>query len=221
MNDLTGQQFGRLTVIRRDGSNKWRISLWLCRCTCGNEKIVVAGNLNRGDTKSCGCLQKETRKINGYRTVHGHSQKGKVTGEYISWCNMIQRCINPKHKYWKNYGGRGITVCDEWRCSFPNFDRDSPNWKQGLTIERKDKDGNYCPDNCRWATRKEQARNKRNSLYVPYKMKQQLLIELCEEHNIPYKLVWDRIHRYGWSIEEALIIPTGQRRKESNDKIEI
>ncbi len=205
--DLIEQQFGRLIVLQRADNSKRGQSRWLCRCDCGKKIIIQGGNLKNGHTKSCGCLRKEIM------TKHGHIKRGIKDGFYQSWQNMKDRCTNPNHKYYKDYGGRGITVCGEWLHSFSNFKRDNLDWKPGLTIERKDKNGNYCPENCKWATRKEQGRNKRNNRYETYKGKRWLFIELCKEHNISYHIVYNRYYGLGWTLEDALTIPIGQRRK--------
>lgn len=209
--DLTGQRFGRLEVIKRVGNDKWGDSRWLCQCDCKNKVIVLGYNLKKGNTKSCGCLYNEGNNIK-----HGHKKNGKGTGIYRSWDGMIQRCTNPNTKGYHNYGGRGITVCDRWLHSFANFLKDMiKGWKPGFTIERKDKNGNYCKDNCKWATRKQQARNRRDNLCIPYNGKIRLFVELCEEYNMPRNLVYDRFYRYGWTLEDALTTPVGQRRKKS------
>lgn len=116
--DLTGQKFGRLLVIKRVDNNKHGQSMWLCLCSCGIEKIVCGGNLNNGNTQSCRCLNRE--KINIANTTHGHRKNRKMSKTYQSWSNIIQRCTNPNHKYYYNYGGREITVCERWM-KFENF----------------------------------------------------------------------------------------------------
>jgi len=202
MNDLIGQKFGELAVIQRMDNDNCGHLRWLCKCNCGSEVIIRGYDLKRGHTKSCGCLRKE---ITAQRlTKHGHTKNGKITGKYRSWQDMKKRCTNPNHKRYKDYGGRGIKVCERW-LKFENFDEDMSGWKPRLTIERINNNKGYYKENCRWVTPKQQARNRRNSLYVPYKGKQRLLIELCEEHNMPYKIVWNRIYILGLSVERALI----------------
>jgi len=205
MSKLIGKRFERLIVIQRTDNDKWRHSRWLCQCDCGNEIIVLGYDLKRGHTKSCGCLQKE--QIIKSNTKHGHAKRGKITGFYKSWYHMIQRCTNPNNKDWKDYGGRGITVCKRWRNSFSDFLEDMGECPKGLTLGRIDNDKGYYKKNCKWAINKEQARNKQNSLFVPHNREKRLLIELCEEHNMPYRLVYERIYRSGWTVKEALTTP--------------
>jgi hypothetical protein len=161
--DLSGQRFGRLVALVPAYRKPVRGWYWHCRCDCGSEKIIHGPNLTNGDTRSCGCLKKEAQKRPrpGHGRRHGHSPRGTRTPTYESWAAMIKRCTNPKIKYFKYYGGRGIRVCERWR-SFENFLADMGERPEGTTIDRyPDKNGNYEPGNCRWATSKEQGRNKR------------------------------------------------------------
>ncbi len=149
--DLTGRRFGRWEVIERNGSNRTRNSAWSCSCDCGNSGTVSADNLRGGQSKSCGCLIGER---------HGMAQ----TPEYRAWVAMIQRCHNPKMPNFKDYGGRGIVVCDEWRGSFTAFyEHIGPKPSSDLSIDRIENNGNYEPGNVRWATRLQQNNNTRKT----------------------------------------------------------
>ncbi len=155
--ELTGRRFGRLVVLERAGSTHGKAT-WRCRCDCGDETVTRGTYLRNGRTASCGCLNIErTRDAN---TKHG----GRYLPEYYVWAAMKSRCGNPKVKLWHRYGGRGVTVCDRWRESFEAFMEDmGPRPSSGHSIDRIDNDGDYEPDNCRWATRAVQARTSRGS----------------------------------------------------------
>lgn len=148
--DLSNKVFGRLTVIK-----EVNIGLFECSCICGNIKTIRRGQLTTGKTKSCGCLQIENR------IKHGHGIRSNRSPEYVSWYSMKQRVTNPNHKYYDYYGGRGIIIISRWD-SFENFLEDmGPSG--GLTLDRKDPNGNYEKDNCKWSTRAEQVANRRIS----------------------------------------------------------
>lgn len=146
--NITGQRFGRLVVLER--SHSLGSVSWKCQCDCGNVRVVDSQNLRRGASKSCGC---------SYQT-HGEAGSNR-TVEYQCWNDMIQRCTNPNNGSWKDYGGRGITVCERWRTDYRNFRDDMGPRPEGLTLDRENVNGNYEPSNCRWATDEIQANNKR------------------------------------------------------------
>lgn len=168
-NDLTSRIFGRLTVASFSSTTwDWK-SKWECHCSCGNVVIVLSSDLLRGRTKSCGCLRKETlaiarsKKTPQSGVVHGHARNGDKTPTYNSWVAMWSRCTNPNTTDWKYWGGRGITVCNQWKV-FDNFLLDmglKPKGKR-ISLDRfPDQNGNYQPGNCRWATPREQSANRR------------------------------------------------------------
>ena len=155
--DRTGWKYGRLTVLSEAGKNKHKKILWNCSCSCGNKTIVCGSELQSGDTKSCGCLQKEMRgKTN---LTHGLTKHPL----YSIWFDIKRRCQNKSRKAYKNYGGRGITVCPKWNKQFLPFYVWAKNngWEKGLTIDRIDNDGNYCPENCQFITRGKNVLNTR------------------------------------------------------------
>jgi len=201
-----GYDFGRLTCIRQvempesvvnTGGHRY----YLCQCSCGNEVVVRLDGLLSGDTKSCGCLHSElsAERNRLMKTTHGMSD----TREYNIWTSMIDRCTNEKGPNYGNYGGRGIKVCDRWLNSFENFYTDMGDKPTGMSIDRIDNDGDYAPDNCRWATAKEQNRNRRDNRLIEGKS----MVDWCEENNLNYQAVRHRLYRLlkdGMSDEDAV-----------------
>lgn len=164
--DLTGQKFNRLLVIEYKGKNKYGNSLWLCKCDCGGEIITVTQRLTSGASKSCGCLQKEKACKTLEEHFESYNKHCKChTRIYRIWKAMKDRCLREKNVGYKYYGGRGITICGEWKNDFITFyDWAMANgYTDELTIERIDVDGNYCPENCTWIPFEEQAKNTRRS----------------------------------------------------------
>jgi len=171
--DITGMVFGRLTALhmtkRRQPSGR-SVRLWKCLCECGNHTTVIQSSLRTGETTSCGCRLRDVGP-DSIRYTHGHASKGNKSAEYRIWCGMKARCSNKNNKHYADYGGRGIAVCREWADSFSAFlaamgPRPSPKH----TVDRKNNDGNYEPGNCRWATAKEQAANRRRRKHFPIKI---------------------------------------------------
>lgn len=196
--DLTGKQFGKLTVICFDGRNDYGCVLWKCVCECGSTTSVVTPSLKRGLTRSCGCL----RRI-AYRKTHGKSE----TAEYRIWSHIIGRCENKNDQSYPGYGGRGIKICERWRTSFENFLADMkcrPSDKH--SIERKDNDGNYCPENCKWGTASEQARNKRGFRKLTHNGETMTLLAWSERTGIPLATIKWRFCR-NFSVERILHKP--------------
>ena len=156
--DLTGRTFGRWRVIGLGDERRGHHRLWLCECACGVTRLVDGDNLRGGLSQSCGCFSVDVTTARSTR--HGHARRRLKSRAYVIWNNMIRRCTDPKNKRFKDYGGRGITVCERWLI-FANFLADMDEPPPGLTLDRRDNDKGYSPDNCRWATHSEQRRNQR------------------------------------------------------------
>lgn len=184
-----------MAEAERAGRN--RRVLVRCSCEAATEKIVHLGHLRNGHTSSCGCVHKAATKA--AKTTHG-LRKHPL---YETWRAMLNRCQNPNHTHYSDYGGRGITVCESWQ-KFENFYTDmEPTYREGLTIDRKDNNQGYGPDNCRWATRTEQSRNRRNNLNITLNGKTQCLAAWCEELKLNHNTIRYRIFR-GQTPEQAL-----------------
>jgi hypothetical protein len=203
--DITGQRFGRLTALRiavRGGEGPHRRrQRWLFRCDCGNDVEAGKDSVMRGTTRSCGCLQAEiTIQRNKQSVRHGHTSGAHRSSEWVSWQHMRQRCSNPNHVYYKNYGGRGIRIDPRWD-DFENFLTDmggkpSPEHE----IDRIDSNGNYEPGNVRWTLPIEQANNKRNSRYYTIDGRRQTIAQWAREYSIDPQKLRKRIDA-GWSPE--------------------
>ncbi len=190
--DLTGQRFGRLTVIRQDGNNKNGSARWLCICDCGKVKTVTGVNMRIGQTQSCGCYQKEQARRFGniYTPTHGHSRE-KL---FRVWKSMLHRCYSEHSSSYKNYGERGIFVCDEWHEyeTFKSWALQN-GYAEGLSIDRIDVNGNYCPDNCKFSTIKEQANNKRNNHLVEIDGVTKTIAQWADYAGLSYSTVAQRV----------------------------
>lgn len=204
--DLTGKSFGRWTVVRLASSPPAR---WLCRCECGNERIVKAQPLKTGDSTSCGCRSSEVRasRMRALNRTHGATD----SPTFQSWMRMRHRCSKPNSKDYKRYGGRGIAVCERWAL-FENFLADMGERPPGMTLDRIDNNGPYSPENCRWATASQQQRNKRNSQRLTYRNETMSVMDWADRVGIPWYRVKSRL-RLGWDIEHALFVPYSRGRR--------
>jgi hypothetical protein len=210
--DLTGQVFGKLTALYPVGKDNYRNILWLCKCKCGNTTIAAAFRLINGDTKSCGCFSGHTHINYGFRKLD--SDRRCRSKEYITYDNMKQRCYNFKHKSYFRYGGRGITICDRWMGinGFANFYKDMGPKPKGLSIERIDNNKGYSPENCKWATLKEQNNNRRHPkgtthIFLSINGIRKSLIEWDNILEINMQMSRNRINR-GWPAAWALWFPS-------------
>lgn len=218
--DLTGKVIGRWKVLRQAEREKsdWKI-FWVCECQCASKtvRLVQAGNLLRalagrkeGASTNCGCVRKE--KMSG-RAIHRESDfKGrKASLTYTSWKDMKDRCSRKKNKQYIDYGGRGIRVCDRWKDSYLNFKADMGERKKGESIERKDVNGHYEPVNCRWATSKEQARNKRNTRYWTHFGIRKSIADWAEEYKMALHVLVSRLRKQKLPFEVAVTRPVAPR----------
>ena len=192
--DLVGKRFGKLIVIKREGSVQRNTSqpTWLCRCECGKTSVVMGGNLRNGVTNSCGCLKKSNS------LVHGMSG----SPEHQSWRGMIARCTDPNNSHYSKYGGRGIKVCKRWH-KFENFFTDMGNRLPGTSLDRwPDNNGDYKPSNCRWALPQEQSRNTTRSVKITFKGRTMCRKDWAEEIGITDGALKNRLKKY--SLEKAM-----------------
>lgn len=196
-NDISGNKYGRLTVIgfSYDQHN------WKCICDCGNIKMIGSWDLTHGYVKSCGCLKKELLS----KRLTTHNMSG--TRLYNIWTGTKSRCYNQRYEAHKNYGTRGITVCDEWKNNFMSFYNWAINngYRDDLTLDRINNNGDYEPSNCRWVTIGEQADNRRNSRRITYGRKTQTLKQWSNELGLDYKLLYNRLYKLKWSVEKSFV----------------
>lgn len=208
--DLTWRRFGRLVAVSYAGTKKG-IAYWLCRCDCGNTKIVSRSNLIRGNTQSCSCLQKESSKERLLKFAVKHGLYN--TKLHNVWHNIKGRCYNKNTPSYHRYGGRGITICDEWKDNFKAFyDWAIENgYREGLTIDRIDNNSSYSPDNCRWISMYEQGRNRCTNTWIEFNGRKMILEDWSKELNIPVSTLKKRIRHHG--VKEAFTVPLGEMRR--------
>lgn len=202
--DYIGKKFGRLTVVE-EVKTEDSFTTCLCKCDCSNTVVKRLTDIKRGEVRSCGCLLKEAEIAVGKLTKHGK----RYTRLYRSWNHMKDRCLNPNCDAYSNYGGRGITICREWVDSFENFYEwaiSNGGYREGLTIERLDVNGNYEPSNCTFVDRHTQARNKRNTRTVTIDGETKIWADWVRHFNIADSTVRNRVNK-GMSVEEAFKTP--------------
>lgn len=209
--DLKNKRFGRLQLLEYKESDSRGQALWHARCDCGNYCVVAGRRAKSGHVTSCGCAHREVaaKVLRKTATKHGL----RKTPEWLAWKNMRDRCYNPAYKSYHRYGGRGITVCDRWRNDVQAFVQDmglrpSPAHSLG----RIDNDGPYSPENCRWATRGEQASNRRSNRYLVWEGKQRTLSGLAHEYGLSVQLLYTRL-KAGWTLERALTLPPNRANR--------
>jgi hypothetical protein len=210
--DMTNKRFGRLLVIKPSTYNiKQRCWYWECNCDCGNICIVNGCSLRNGDTQSCGCFKVDC--IKNRFTTHGKSNSDLIHVHAA----IKQRCNNPKNKEYKNYGGRGITICPEWE-NFEIFYKWAIDneYAKGLTIDRIDNDGSYEPNNCRWTTCKEQSNNQRRNRLITFEGKTLTLTQWASLKEIKLSTLVSRLDYLKWSIEKALTTPVQKQNRNCN-----
>jgi len=200
-------KYGRLTVI--GASTGGKSPKVLCRCECGTEKLIATGSIRSGDTRSCGCLHKET--AGAHLKKHGMFNRP----EHTVWRKMVERCTSPKCKDFPRYGGRGVGVCAAWLESFANFYADMGPRPDGMSIDRIDNDGNYEPANCRWATKAQQSANRSDNVHIEHCGRRQTLTQWANEAGLRPGTLWHRI-RAGWPAERALTTPSTINRKQNH-----
>lgn len=210
--DLSGQRFGRLTVLKEAGRTSERKALWLCHCDCGNNTVVIGTELRQGRTQSCGCYRKEL--LNSFlkqrimETCDGHS----MSRLYRIWQQMKMRCYNPNNTNFAYYGGRGIQMCEEWK-EWEQFRiwAIQNGYQEGLTIDRIDVNGNYEPLNCRWVNCIVQANNTTRNVRISYQGEIHTISEWARIIDVPVHVLNSRL-RYGWSVERALTEPIHKKK---------
>lgn len=202
--NIQGQRFGMLTVKGDSGQRQCGSVMWLCVCDCGNEVLVNSYNLRKGRKKSCGC----------YRGTGNLKHGMSKTRLYRIWESMITRCTNKANVSYKLYGAKGVTICDEWRKFQPFAEWSlSHGYDDTLTIDRIDNSKGYEPSNCRWVDLSDQANNRSCTLYFEKDGQRKPLAKWCKELGVDYRLVYNRVHKMGWSFERAISEPVHKEHR--------
>lgn len=206
MKDIAGMRFGRLLVKERDGyARSGRQPTWRCVCDCGEVAYVTSTRLNKGETKSCGCLRRDVSSaFRKSKTTHGM----RNTPEYRTWTSMRERCRNPNSKSWTHYGGRGISVCKEWD-TFEQFFADMGPRPPKHSLDRIDNNDGYHRENCRWATKEQQCNNKRNNRLVTFDGRKLSVAQWAREIGVTKVALSERLQRH--PVEIALTMPIGDK----------
>lgn len=221
--DYIGRKFNRLTILKEVEPSvygKVKTRNVLCRCDCGVEKIIDFSSILHGRSSSCGCYGRQWSKEHATKHGLGMISTRVKRPEYTTWLRMKSRCNNPNNPDYKHYGGRGISISPEWLTSFENFINDM-GWKpfKGASIERIDVNGNYCKENCKWVSMRDQHINTRRTIRVDYDGKLYCLTELCKKLNISYDMIRHRMIDLKLSFEESLKYPKGYRFEELHKKL--
>lgn len=208
--DLTGQRFGKLTVLRRDGSTSYGKPKWLCQCDCGNNVSVAARSLRKGETKSCGCARQDYFERRNNRGCKGNDY-------YRLWNAIRTRCTCETDMHYKDYGARGIKIADEWKTDFWSFYAYISNLdgfgEPNRSIDRIDNNRGYEPGNLRWATATEQARNRRGNKLLTAFGETKTIAEWAEASGMIYQTLWNRIYKKHWEPEKAISTPVKRADK--------
>lgn len=204
--DMSGMRYGRMIVINLSHVSKAGDAYWICECDCGTTKTVKGQSLRSGSIVSCGCYHRDILSI----PEHGHAVNGKCSPTYTTWTSMISRCKNKRNPAYQNYGGRGIAVCERWLESFENFLEDMGVRPDGMSLDRRDNNGNYDRENCKWSTKKEQQNNRRDTVILTHNGESLPLEYWVARIGIKSGTLRSRI-RNGLATSEALTIKTQRR----------
>lgn len=206
---VAGQVFGDWTILKesppRDFPSGQKQRVVGCRCVCGVEKFVQLNSIQNGRSVGCGCKRNLDNSCRA--TTHGCSHRNRSLSGYSTWINMRERCLNPKGKHYHYYGGRGISICEAWQNSFEKFQSDMGPKPKGASLDRIDNSKGYSPENCRWATSIEQNRNTRSNRLIEFRGEVKCFTEWCEVFGINPGTLYNRLNRFGWSVEDALTKP--------------